>query len=76
MKHHLKLVLFIAVAILLSACDFSVQKMPLPGGADVGENPMTVHVQFPDVLDLVPQSTVKVADVTVGKVTDVELDGY
>ena len=73
---HLKLVLFIAVAILLSACDFSVQKMPLPGGADVGENPMTVHVQFPDVLDLVPQSTVKVADVTVGKVTDVELDGY
>ena len=33
-------------------------------------------MQFPDVLDLVPQSTVKVNDVTVGKVTDVELDGY
>jgi phospholipid/cholesterol/gamma-HCH transport system substrate-binding protein len=37
---------------------------------------MTVHVKFPDVLDLVPQSTVKVSDVTVGKVTDVSLDGY
>ena len=31
---------------------------------------------FRDVLDLVPQSTVKVNDVSVGKVTDVGLDGY
>ena len=72
----IKLLLVLVVALLSSACDFSVSEMPLPGGADVGENPMTVHVQFPDVLDLVPQSTVKVADVTVGKVTHVELDGY
>ncbi len=71
-----KVLLVVVVAMLASACDFSVTEMPLPGGADVGENPMTVHVQFPDVLDLVPQSTVKVADVTVGKVTHVELDGY
>ncbi len=73
---HLKLVLLLVVAVLLSSCSFSVQKMPLPGGADVGDNPMTVHVKFPDVLDLVPQSTVKVSDVTVGKVTDITLDGY
>ena len=33
-------------------------------------------MQFEDVLDLVPQSSVKVNDVSVGKVTDVELDGY
>ena len=31
---------------------------------------------FRDVLDLVPQSTVKVNDVSVGKVTDVRLDGF
>ena len=31
---------------------------------------------FRDVLDLVPQSTVKVDDVTVGKVTEVKLKGY
>ena len=31
---------------------------------------------FRDVLDLVPQSTVKVNDVTVGKVTAIELEGY
>ena len=53
-------------------CDFDVYKLPLPGGTDVGDDPITVTVQFRDVLDLVPQSTVKVNDVSVGKVTDVE----
>jgi len=67
--------LLAAGVLALSGCDFSVGNMPLPGGADVGDHPMTVTVNFADVLDLVPQSTVKVADVTVGKVTDVELDG-
>nr|WP_278259904.1 MlaD family protein [Nocardioides convexus] len=36
---------------------------------------MSVKVQFDDVLDLVPKSSVKVNDVTVGQVSDVELDG-
>ena len=35
-----------------------------------------VTVQFEDVLDLVPKSTVKVNDVSVGQVKDIELDGY
>jgi phospholipid/cholesterol/gamma-HCH transport system substrate-binding protein len=65
-----------AAALLLSACDFSVSKMPLPGGADVGDDPIVVHAIFPDVLDLVPQSTVKLNDVTIGKVTDVSLKNY
>jgi phospholipid/cholesterol/gamma-HCH transport system substrate-binding protein len=62
--------------LLLSACDASVYSLPLPGGPDVGEDPMTVKVEFADVLDLVPQSTVKVNDVSVGKVTDIDLEGY
>ncbi len=37
---------------------------------------MKVHVLFRDVLDLVPQSTVKLDDVTVGKITAIKLDGY
>ncbi|GAB2873203.1 MCE family protein [Nocardioides pacificus] len=68
-------VLVVVAALLLSACDFSVYKLPLPGGADTGDNPLTVTVEFRDVLDLVPQSTVKVNDVNVGKVTDIDLDG-
>jgi virulence factor Mce-like protein len=58
----------------LSSC--SVYDIPLPGGPDVGSDPMTVHIMFRDVLDLVPQSTVKVDDVTVGKVSKITLKGY
>ena len=58
----------------LSGC--SIYDVPLPGGPKVGDNPMTVKVMFRDVLDLVPQSTVKVNDVSVGKVTKVDLKGY
>ena len=66
----------VLAALFLSACDASVYSLPLPGGPDVGEDPMTVKVEFADVLDLVPQSTVKVNDVSVGKVTDIDLEGY
>ena len=71
-----RLVLLVIVGtMVLSACEFSVYKLPLPGGTDVGENAIEVTVVFADVLDLVPQSTVKVNDVNVGRVTDVSLDG-
>ncbi|HEX4976512.1 MAG TPA: MCE family protein [Nocardioides sp.] len=65
-----------AGAVTLTGCDFSVYELPLPGGADLGDDPYAVTVQFSDVLDLVPQSAVKVNDVTVGKVDKVDLDGY
>jgi phospholipid/cholesterol/gamma-HCH transport system substrate-binding protein len=63
-------------AALLSACDFSASSLPLPGGPDLGDHPYSVAIEFRDVLDLVPQSAVKVDDVSVGKVDDVSLDGY
>jgi phospholipid/cholesterol/gamma-HCH transport system substrate-binding protein len=63
-------------SVVLSGCDFDVYSLPLPGGTDVGDHPITVTVQFEDVLDLVPKSTVKVNDVSVGQVKDIELDGY
>ena len=49
---------------------------PSPVAPTPATTPITVTVQFEDVLDLVPQSAVKVDDVTVGKVDDVGLDGY
>ena len=76
MKRLKTLVLGVLAAVLLSACDFSVYSLPLPGGPDVGDDPITVKVEFADVLDLVPQSTVKVNDVSVGKVTAIDLRGY
>ncbi|MBZ5735230.1 MCE family protein [Nocardioides sp. TRM66260-LWL] len=71
--------LFAATAlgsVLLTGCQFDVYELPLPGGASTGDDPMTVTAQFRDVLDLVPKSTVKVDDVTVGEVTKVQLQGY
>ncbi len=66
----------LAGALLLTGCEFDVYQLPLPGGADVGDDPIEVTLEFEDVLDLVPKSSVKVSDVTVGQVTDVDLDGY
>ena len=76
MKRLKALLLVLVGCLALSGCDFDVYKLPLPGGTDVGDNPVTVKVMFHDVLDLVPKSTVKVNDVSVGQVTDIKLDGY
>jgi phospholipid/cholesterol/gamma-HCH transport system substrate-binding protein len=57
----------------LSGCGFSLYNAQLPGGADLGDHPYTVVAYFDNVLDLVPQSSVKVNDVTRGKVTSVSL---
>ncbi|KRB80182.1 hypothetical protein ASE01_01400 [Nocardioides sp. Root190] len=69
-------VALVAGMVVLTGCDFDVYQLPLPGGADTGKDPISITVKFDDVLDLVPKSSVKVNDVTVGQVTDVELDGY
>ena len=66
-----------AAAVALSGCGFrGLYSAPLPGGADLGSHPYRVLVDFDDVLDLVPQSSVKVNDVTVGKVESVKLVGW
>ncbi|HUR50638.1 MAG TPA: MCE family protein [Mycobacteriales bacterium] len=63
-------------ALALSGCQFrGAASLPLPGGVGGGYE---VKIEFSDVLDLVPQSAVKVNDVTVGSVRKVELSpgGY
>jgi len=65
----------LAGALVLTGCDFDVYELPLPGGTDGGDDAITVKAEFRDVLDLVPKSTVKVNDVSVGQVSEVELDG-
>jgi phospholipid/cholesterol/gamma-HCH transport system substrate-binding protein len=61
-------------ALLLSSCGFKgLYSASLPGGADLGDHPYTITGYFADVLDLVPQSAVKVNDVAEGKVTAISL---
>jgi phospholipid/cholesterol/gamma-HCH transport system substrate-binding protein len=64
----------LSAVVLLSGCGFrGAYSFDLPGGADVGEDAYTVQIQFADVLDLVPQSGVRVADVPVGRVEEISL---
>ena len=62
---------------LLTGCGFEgAASIPLPGGQGTGDDAYKVTLEFADVLDLVPQSAVKVDDVTVGSVESIDLDGY
>ena len=68
-----------AVLLGATACSSEgIYAVPLPGGPDVGSDPMNVTIQFDDVLDLVPQSAVKVDGVPVGRVEKVTVgpDGW
>jgi phospholipid/cholesterol/gamma-HCH transport system substrate-binding protein len=61
----------------LSGCGFhGLYSANLPGGPNLGSHPYTVSIEFADVLDLVPQSNVKVNDVAVGKVQSISLKGW
>lgn len=63
----------VASLMLLSGCGRGVYDLPLPGGADLGSKPYSVKVRFQDVIDLVPNAAVRVNDVPVGRVADVNL---
>ncbi|WP_018654821.1 MCE family protein [Actinomadura flavalba] len=68
--------LALAASVALTGCGFrGVESIPLPGGPDLGDRPRTVKIEFANVLDLVPQSVVKVNDVSVGRVDKIDLRG-
>ncbi len=70
----------VVLALLLGGCGGGsydgLADLPLPGGVDVGDSPVTVTVQFRDVLNLARGATVKVDDVTVGEVVRIERVGW
>lgn len=63
-----------SAVIAISGCGTQgLQSVPLPGGAPLGDNPRTYKLQFIDVLDLVPQSTVKFNGIEVGRVDTIKV---
>ena len=68
--------LALAGTLLLSGCSLGkdLYNTPLPGGADVGDHPLEITADFHDVVDLVPQSSVKVENIAVGRVSSIELN--
>jgi phospholipid/cholesterol/gamma-HCH transport system substrate-binding protein len=64
------------VTLLTSGCGVlsgGLRGVDLPGGAALGSDPYRLTIEFSDVVDLVPQSLVKVDDVSVGTVTDISV---
>ncbi|MFW0786116.1 MCE family protein [Gordonia sp. CPCC 206044] len=76
-RRAIRAVLAAAVAsavLVLSGCGSNgIQSIPLPGGVDTGDNPHTYRIQFEDILDLVPQSMVKMDGIPVGRVESVKV---
>jgi phospholipid/cholesterol/gamma-HCH transport system substrate-binding protein len=67
-----------AALIALTGCSSGggfngIYSLPLPGGASLGSHPYTVTAQFSNVVDLVPQSAVRVNGVAVGRVSKIYL---
>ena len=66
-----------AIAVCVAGCSSGgfngIYSIPLPGGASLGPHPFQVTAEFSNVVDLVPQSSVKVNDVSVGRVTRIYL---
>ncbi|WP_433030134.1 MCE family protein [Actinomycetospora sp. CA-053990] len=71
--------LMVVALFALTGCGLqSLQDLPLPGGAALGPEPYVVTAQFTNVVDLVPNNSVRVNDVPVGVVREVSLapDGW
>lgn len=60
----------------LAGCDWQgVNSLSLPGTQGKGDGSFTVQAQLPDVSNIQPNSRVRVADVTVGHVSKIALQG-
>jgi phospholipid/cholesterol/gamma-HCH transport system substrate-binding protein len=71
-------ILGMSLVLLVSGCGgFSgLAQAPLPGGPNLGNDPIEVRIEVADALNLVPQASVKVGDVTVGTVRSITRKGW
>ena len=67
----------IVMAILVSGCSFDgVYDLPLPGNKVSKDDGFLVSADFADALNVVPRSSVMVADVPVGQVESIARVGW
>ena len=67
----------VAIAANLSGCGWrGVNSLPLPGTQGHGPGSFIVQAQLPDVTNIQQNSRVRVGDVTVGNVTNIERQGW
>lgn len=66
-----------ATAVTLTGCQWrGVNSLPLPGTEGDGPGSYTVNIEMPNVTSLEQNSRVRVADVDVGHVTAIKLQGW
>lgn len=66
-----------AIAFLLSGCGWrGLNSLSLPGTQGRGDGSYTVQAQLPDVVTIQQNTRVRVADVTVGNVTGIEVQDW
>ena len=69
--------LVVVIAANLSSCGWrGVNSLPLPGTQGHGPGSFVVQAQLPDVTNIQQNSRVRVGDVTVGNVTNIERQGW
>lgn len=70
--------LAVAMAVAASSgCGWhGLNSLPLPGTAGGGRGAFTIQAELPNVINLQPNSRVRVGDVTVGNVTKVDMQGW
>ncbi|MEJ7633617.1 MCE family protein [Aeromicrobium sp.] len=63
-------------ALFVSGCSFDIYDVPLPGNKVSADNSFEISADFADALNVVPRSSVLVADVPVGQVESVTRVGW
>ncbi|MFC7500625.1 MCE family protein [Nocardioides sp. GCM10030258] len=62
------------ILVLFTACGYeNLNSLSLPGSKGVGENSFRVRVELSNALNIVPNTPVRVADVNVGTIQEIEL---
>lgn len=76
-RHRWQLVVLTGAVTFLSGCGWQgLNSLPLPGTRGSGPDAFSVQAQMPDVVNIQPNSRVRVDDVNVGTVTNVERQGW
>ena len=66
----------VLLTLILSGCGWQgLNSLPLPGTEGNGPGAFEIRAQMPDVSNIQPNSRVRVGDVTVGHVSDIQLEG-
>ncbi|MGV1005448.1 MAG: virulence factor Mce family protein [Candidatus Nanopelagicales bacterium] len=76
-RHGWQLVVLTGAVTFVSGCGWhGLNSLPLPGTRGSGPDAFSVQAQMPDVVNIQPNSRVRVDDVNVGTVTNVERQGW